>query len=85
MSWSFGDCGFRGRDWDGVVGEERRLDEDGDFGRAGVGIGDGDCAMSGGGRFGKLIGVGDGSGAPKFGAALLAGFAGVGRVSTLIC
>lgn len=61
------------------------MDEDGDFGRVGVGIGDGDCATSGGGRFGKLIGVGDGSGAPKFGAPLLTGFAGVGGIGTLIC
>lgn len=61
------------------------MDEDGDFGRVGVGIGDGDCATSWGGRFGKLVGVGDGSGAPSFGAAFLAGFARVGGVGTLIC
>lgn len=61
------------------------MDEDGDFGRAGVRIGDGDCATSGGGRFGKLTGVGDGGGAPSFGAAFLAGFAGVGGIGTLIC
>lgn len=61
------------------------MDEDGDFGRVGVGIGDGDCATSWGGRFGKLVGVGDGSGAPSFGAAFLPGFARVGGVGTLIC